>query len=325
MEENQQVKAGEVIAKLDGYEEMAAQISDAQAQVLSAQQALDDLYADSATIREAANQQLAQARQDLQDAVDKRTSKIYQRTNDLILDGAIAQYYSSLEKYSEALEAFDKVDFLPPDNDIRNQVWIQLTQASKATYAKRAQLNELLSFPDELSVGIADSAIEVAEAFFDKAEKEHNELLEGPDPDELEVAKATLKVAELQLASAQKMVEDLQLKAPFDGEIVSNDLVVGEFYLEGASPPVVLADFNTWNLETNDITELNVNKIKPGDEVTVKIDSLPDLDIFGKVIKVDPIGVENQGDITYTVTIALDSDDERLRWNMTGVVVFETE
>ena len=244
MEENQQVKAGEVIAKLDGYEEMAAQISDAQAQVLSAQQALDDLYADSATIRETANQQLAQARQDLQDAVDKRTSKIYQRTNDLILDGAIAQYYSSLEKYSEALEAFDKVDFLPPDNDIRNQVWIQLTQASKATYAKRAQLNELLSFPDELSVGIADSAIEVAEAFFDKAEKEHNELLEGPDPDELEVAKATLKVAELQLVSAQKMVEDLQLKAPFDGEIVSNDLVVGEFYLAGASPPVVLADFN---------------------------------------------------------------------------------
>ena len=325
VEENQQVKAGDVIAELDGYEEMVAQISAAQAQVLSAQQALDDLYSNSATIREAANQQLAQARQDLQDAVDKRTSKIYQRTSNLILDGSIAQYYSSLEKYSEALEAFDKVDFLPPDNDIRNQVWIQLTEASKATYAKRAQLNELLSYPDELSVGIADSAIEVAEASFNKAEKDHNELLEGPDPDELEVARATLKVAELQLASAQKMLDDLQLKAPFDGKIVSNDLVIGEFYLAGASPPVMLADFSRWNLETNDITELNVNNINPGHDVIVKIDALPDLEIFGKVIKIDPIGVENQGDITYTVTIALDSVDERLRWNMTGVVIFETE
>ncbi len=307
------------------HEEMAAQISDAEAQVLSSQQALDDLYEDSATNREAANQLLAQARQDLQDAVDKRTSKIYQRTSNLILDGTIAQYYSSLEKYSEALEAFDKVDFLPPDNDIRNQVWIQLTEASKATYVKRAQLNELLSYPDELSVGIADSAIEVAEASFNKAEKDYNELLEGPDPDKLEIAEATLKAAKLHLASAQKMLEDLQLKAPIDGEIVSNDLVVGEYYLAEASSPVVLADFNKWNLETNDITELNVNKIKPGDKVTVKIDSLPDLDISGRVIKVDPIGVENQGDITYTVTIALDGNDDRLRWNMTGVVIFEAE
>jgi multidrug efflux pump subunit AcrA (membrane-fusion protein) len=323
--ENQQVKAEEVIAKLDGYEEMAAQISSAESQVLSAQQALDDLYEESATKREEANQHLAQTRQDLQDAVDKRTSKIYERTSNIILDGAIAQYYSSLEKYSEALEAFDKVDFLPPDNDIRNQVWIQLTDASKATYVKRAQLNELLSYPDELSVAIADSAIEVAEASFNKAEKDYNELLTGPDPDKLETAKAVLKVAELQLESAQKMLEDLQLKAPFTGEIVSNDLVVGEYYLAGKSPPVVVADFNKWNLETNDVTELNVNKIQPGDDVTVRIDSLPDLDILGKVIKISPIGVDNQGDITYKVTVALDSIDERLRWNMTGVAIFEPE
>jgi HlyD family secretion protein len=324
-QENQPVKAGEVIAVLDGYEEMAAEISTAEAQVLSAQQELDDLYKDSATIREASNQQLAQARQDLQDAVDKRTSKIYERTSNIILDGAIAQYYTALEKYSEALEAFDKVDFLPPDNDIRNQVWIQLTEASKATYVKRAQLNELLSYPDELSVGIADSAIEVAEASFNKAEKDYNELLNGPDPDKLETANAALKVAKLELQSAQKKLDDLQLKAPLNGEIVTNDLVIGEYYKAGTSPPVVVADFNKWILETNDVTELNVNKIQPGDNVTVKIDSLPDLDILGKVVKIDPIGVENQGDITYTVTIALDSVDERVRWNMTGVVIFEPE
>ena len=215
----------------------------------------------------------------LQDAVDKRTSKIPQRTSNLILDGTIAQYYPSLEKYSEALEAFDKVDFLPHPTMMSESrdCGIPLTEASKATYVKRAQLNELLSYPDELSgAGIADSAIEAAEASFDKeAEKDYDELLEGPDPDKLEIAEATLKAAKLHLASAQKMLEDLQLKAPIDGEIVSNDLVVGEYYLAGASSPVVLAGFNKWNLETNDITELNVNKIKPGAKVTIKIDSLP--------------------------------------------------
>jgi multidrug resistance efflux pump len=292
---------------------------------MSAQQSLDDLYKEADKVREAANQTLAQARQDLQDALDERTSKLYGKTNSLVLDGAISQYYTSMEVYSQALEEFDKVDSLPEDNPARNQVWIQLTDASKNTYVKRAQLNELLSYPDELQVKIADATIEVAEAFFNKAEQEHNESSEGPDPDELALAKATLTAAELQLESAQKMVDDLQLQAPMDGVLVTNDLVVGEFYLAGASPAVVVADFSYWQLETTDVTELNINQIKVGESVEIKIDSIPNLELSGRVTKIDAIGVENQGDITYTVTIDLDQQDERLRWNMTGVVIFQIE
>jgi HlyD family secretion protein len=42
-------------------------------------------------------------------------------------------------------------------------------------------------------------------------------------------------------------------------------------------------------------------------------------------VQIKPIGVNKQGDITYTVVIAPDQWDERLRWNMTAVATIAAE
>jgi HlyD family secretion protein len=98
---------------------------------------------------------------------------------------------------------------------------------------------------------------------------------------------------------------------------------VGEQVGPGA-PLVRLADLTFWQIETDDLTELNVVRIGEGSPVKIEFDALPDVELTGQVVQIKPIGVNKQGDITYTAVIVPDQSDPRLRWNMTAVVTIDT-
>jgi HlyD family secretion protein len=87
-------------------------------------------------------------------------------------------------------------------------------------------------------------------------------------------------------------------------------------------PVVQLADTTAFEIETSDLTELDVVNVRPGDPVLLTFDAIPDLELAGTVSRVRPIGQDNRGDTVYTVVIAPDRQDERLLWNMTAVVEF---
>lgn len=55
----------------------------------------------------------------------------------------------------------------------------------------------------------------------------------------------------------------------------------------------------------------------------VTFDAVDGLSLPGKVVRVRSYGESRLGDITYRVTIALDRQDERLRWNMTASAAIE--
>jgi HlyD family secretion protein len=75
-----------------------------------------------------------------------------------------------------------------------------------------------------------------------------------------------------------------------------------------------------WRVDTEDLTELDVVRMVPGTPVEVRFDALPELQLAGTVGRVALMGSNRQGDIVYTVEIALAQADPRLRWNMTAVV-----
>ncbi|HEU5101339.1 MAG TPA: RND transporter, partial [Roseiflexaceae bacterium] len=64
-------------------------------------------------------------------------------------------------------------------------------------------------------------------------------------------------------------------------------------------------------------------RVQVGGQATVTFDAIPDLDLLGTVSGIRMLGENKQGDITYTVTIKLDHQDPRLRWNMTAAVLIE--
>jgi len=78
-------------------------------------------------------------------------------------------------------------------------------------------------------------------------------------------------------------------------------------------------------VETSDLTELEVVKVKVGQGAAIVADALPDASMTGEVTRVTQAATVQGGDILYEVQLKLDSLDPRLLWGMTVEVTFESE
>jgi len=130
---------------------------------------------------------------------------------------------------------------------------------------------------------------------------------------------ADMKTQEERLTEAESLMNKTELRAPMDGMVAFLDVKVGEHATLG-TVLVRIADESAWEVRSDDLTELMVAKVRIGDKVLLAFDGIPGLEITGKVKFIRPYGEKKRGDITYTVTIAPDSWDERLRWNMTAQI-----
>jgi multidrug efflux pump subunit AcrA (membrane-fusion protein) len=75
-----------------------------------------------------------------------------------------------------------------------------------------------------------------------------------------------------------------------------------------------------FQVETDDLSELDVVRVRPGQEVLVTFDAIPGLEVRGTVERVQPKGEKKLGDMTYTAIVGLKNPDPQLLWNMTAVV-----
>ena len=166
--------------------------------------------------------------------------------------------------------------------------------------------------------------VAAAEAEVRRAQAQLELLKAGARPETIAGARAEMTAAEASLAQAQAALADTELKAPFAGTVASLDAKVGEQVSPGV-PVAVLADLSAWQIETDDLTELNIIRVKEGEPVIITFDAIPDLELPGTVVRIKESGENKMGDMTYTVVIEPDQQDDRLRWNMTATVVIEPE
>jgi RND family efflux transporter MFP subunit len=73
------------------------------------------------------------------------------------------------------------------------------------------------------------------------------------------------------------------------------------------------------------INEIDIPKIKIGQKATIEIDAIEDKKFQGVVDRVDTVGTNTQGVITYNVYVNISNSDPRLRTQMTANVTIETE
>ncbi len=102
------------------------------------------------------------------------------------------------------------------------------------------------------------------------------------------------------------------------------DIQAGEYAILGAEV-MRLADTSSWQVQTTDLTELNIAQVSTGTPVQMTFDAIPDLSLSGHVSQIKPYGDTHQGDIVYTVIITPDHQDPRLRWHMTAKVSIEPQ
>ena len=131
-------------------------------------------------------------------------------------------------------------------------------------------------------------------------------------------ADARVQQAQAELEIAQINFAEATLMAPFDGTIASIKVGSGEF-VQSDQAVVTLATLNNLQLETTDLSERDIAKVKIGAPADIFIEAL-NKNYNGKVIGISPIADTVSGDVIFKVTIAFNQQPQNLLWGMTAEV-----
>ena len=137
-------------------------------------------------------------------------------------------------------------------------------------------------------------------------------------PEDRVFAKARLDQSEAQIEIANLRLAQATLLSPMDAAVISVDINPGES-VDVAQVVVTLATLDQLQVETKDLSERDVTKVKIGQAATIFVDAL-DKEFAGKVSAISPISNTIGGDVVFKVTIALDEQPKGLLWGMSTEV-----
>jgi RND family efflux transporter MFP subunit len=138
--------------------------------------------------------------------------------------------------------------------------------------------------------------------------------------------KASVSLAEARVREAEQLKENMFVRAPFDGTVISKDAEVGESILPGGlgegsgrGSVVTIADLNSLEVDC-DVKEDYIGRVVAGRSAEVAVDAVPSRRYKGTVRKVIPMG--DRARATIKVKVAIVDADERLFPEMSGTVYF---
>ena len=98
---------------------------------------------------------------------------------------------------------------------------------------------------------------------------------------QIALAEALVKQREAELVLAQTQLDNATIEAPFDGIISKKAVEPGQYIQTGQPTCSAISSENLW--VTANFKETQLRYIRTGQEVEIKIDAYPDLEITGKV------------------------------------------
>jgi HlyD family secretion protein len=304
------VVAGEELARLEKTS-LPSQVILAQADLVAAQRALDDLLY-SAEASALAQRALAQAQDALQDAnymlsVRQEGNRASQET----LDATHADLILAEREVERAQALYDRLAGRPEDDPARAIALSNLSAARQHRDAIQRNLNWYIGRPSETEQALLDSDVALAEAQVADALREWERLKDGPDPDDVAAAQA-------RVTAAQAMLELAGLKAPFAGTITSVEVKPGDQVNTG-SLAFGLADLSRLLVDV-EVSEVDINRIQVGQPVTLNFDAVLSRTYQGEVVEIGMTGVVVQGVVNFTVTVELTDPDDAIKPGMTAAV-----
>lgn len=317
----QTLAAGDPIARLVGREAAQAELAAARLEQTLAQQALDSLQRSTFQTAVQAETMLQQAQKAYEREANRWSLGNPENASDLEL--ALDDYVQAEQDYRQAREKLQDLLDEEETNRERRDAQDDLDSETQSFAEAYADLKESLAAdtqPLEERLSLILSPI----ATLETAREQVNRLEGSLDPELLAAAESRLEAATAHIAAAEVALGTFELCAPFEGTLLSMDLLAGEAVLPGV-PVAYLADTASWIVETTDLPESYAPRISPGDSAMIKLDAFSGEEFSGKVSAIDPVGRNYQGDMVFTITIMLDTADEHFMWNMTASVTIDTE
>jgi len=316
VEEGDMVSEGDVLIRLADREQAEAALAAAQLELLTAQQAYDDLIRTEGLGRADAWQAFMDA-QTVRAEAEREWEDLNIDNIDERIEDREADVKDAKEDLDDAQEEFDKYADLDEDNSKRKDAEDDLEREQENYNEALRDLEEEIRERDTVRAALDEALSAEAEA-----KRKYELTIDGPDAEQLALLEARLNNAKAQVASAENNLANYELKAPFDGEIMDINVSVNEMVgPEGWA--VIVADTGQWYIETSDLTELEVVDVAEGQKVDISADALPEVEMSGMVEKISQSFKSQGGDILYTVRIKVNDVDPRMRWGMTVEVTFE--
>lgn len=351
--EGQVVQAGEVLFRLD--DELLrlqrdlvaasgqAAMASARLQLLTAWQALDQLYEDAPLQAAQAEVELANARDVLDDAERRRSyQQKGRRATDETIEGVEAQLELAKEAVRKANNALNRVEDKPTSDPQRAAAEAALYEARQARNALQTNLNWYAGKPTDIDQAILDAAVSAAGARLAKADVEWNKWKTGPDRDVLALRRAALaqgraqlEMAEAQaesdLASIDLQLDKLQVCASVDGIVVARAVEPGEVLTPGAAA-IAIRQQEALTI-TVFVPEDRYGEIAVGDLASVEVDTFP-----GVVFEAEVTRIADQAEFTprnvqteegrritvFAVELTVKDAEGRLKPGMPADVRFES-
>ena len=139
---------------------------------------------------------------------------------------------------------------------------------------------------------------------------------------------ANINIAEARIRAAEVALENMIIRAPFDGTVLTKNAEVGEIVAPfGASTTsraavVTIADMTSLMVET-DVSESNIEKIKQDSDCEIVLDAYPDKSYQGFVFKIVPTADRSKA--TVLVKVGFKNYDSRVLPEMSAKVSFLSE
>jgi len=302
-----EVRADQVLAELS-ESSLPQNYYMSQQELITATRALEDLYENAAVVAANAQSELAVARDSLDDAEYRwLLNQPGNRYTPEELKSAKAKLVIAEKQLNKKQKRYDKA------RGKMNKAYaqIQLTDAINQYQYAQWYVNWLQVGADEIEMGILDANVAVALSQLEAAERQYEKVKDGPDPDDVTMAEA-------RISAAQAALDTSLITAPFDGVVTAVELLPGD--LISPNSLAFRIDHLDNLLVDVQVSEVDISQIAVGQPVSLAFDAILDKEYEGKVVKVSPVGVQQQGLVSFEVTIEITDADEEVRPGLTAAV-----
>lgn len=306
-----QVQAGQLLLELDN--------AAAQAQLDQAKRTLRELLSQASIA--SAEQAAAAAQQAESDAQKKVTGLSYPRASDALIENTAAAIDLARQEFTRTSNDYRSVQDLPDGDSRKASAQLAMTNAQLNLNKLIANYNWYQGKPSDIDVATAQANLDAAKAAVQEAQWFLAAVKgEATPPDATGAKLAQLQSARDALAAAQAEFDGTRLVSPFAGTVAFVNTIAGEYVAPGQLLAAIV-DTNHVHVETTDLSERDVPRVKVGQTATVNVKALGE-DIPGTVAAISPVAETLGGDVVYRVTVQLTTLPSGLLPGMTVDVGF---
>ncbi|MBM3122004.1 MAG: HlyD family efflux transporter periplasmic adaptor subunit [Chloroflexi bacterium] len=300
------VAKGEVLATLERTS-LGANVILAQADLVAAERALEELQT-SATAKAQAELAMANAEKALKDEEYRwRVQQQGNRASPETIRDAKAKLVLAEDDVDRYKALYDQAS----GESAKALAQVNLVAAQQRRDSALRNLNWYLGKPTDNDQAILDAKLAVAKAQFEDAVRAWERVKDGPNADDVSAAQARVD-------AARASVELGLITAPFEGTVTFGRVKPGDIVTLG-SPAFGLADLTRLFVDV-DIPEVDIDRIRLGQDVSLTFDSVPNNLYTGVVTDVGRVGTSVQGVVSFEVEVEVLKPDASIKPGMTAAV-----